>query len=161
MFLLWFNFLSPDPRLSQDKTSIYKYEGETLNTVQGSTSESTGLKLKALVVIHPLGACRYRMQVNSISNCLLEEPLSHGYIKLTAYFRESCFGLGIKCHISLVFQPIDFLIFWYRKTTELHSHIRATCEIILFLSYEHPIFIKCCMLEFVRICLFRFLFNYF
>ena len=52
-----------DPRIHDDATSIYQYEGETLNTVQGSTSESTGLKLKATVYIHPLGACKYRMQV--------------------------------------------------------------------------------------------------
>jgi len=54
-----------DPRLRQDATTIFKYEAETLNTVQGSTSDSTGLKLKARIYIHPHGACKYSMQINN------------------------------------------------------------------------------------------------
>ena len=64
MFLNHFlYFLLSDPRIREDRTSIFSYEGETLNTVQGSTSDSTGLKLRAKIYIIPLGACKYRMQV--------------------------------------------------------------------------------------------------
>eukprot|EP00794_Sanderia_malayensis_P007911 gene7911-8766_t len=68
-FNSWASYLEgndcSDSRLKKDVTSIFTYEGETLSTVQGSTTDQTGLKLRAKILIHPQGACKYRMQVNN------------------------------------------------------------------------------------------------
>ena len=55
--------LSDPRRLAEHATSLFDYEGETLSTIQGSTPDSTGIRMRARVYIHPQGACRFSMQV--------------------------------------------------------------------------------------------------
>eukprot|EP00794_Sanderia_malayensis_P008123 gene8123-8993_t len=52
-------------RLNDHATTMYDYEGETVNTIQGSTTHSTGMRMRGKIYFHPQGACTFSMQINN------------------------------------------------------------------------------------------------
>ena len=50
-------------RFSQGQAFVYDYEGETINRIEGASTQSTGLKLRTQITITPMAGCQFYMQV--------------------------------------------------------------------------------------------------
>ena len=51
-------------RFQGAQAHVYEYEGETLNTVEGATTRTTGLRLAANIYISAMSECKFMMQVS-------------------------------------------------------------------------------------------------
>ena len=83
-------------RLREHATTMFEYEGETLSTIQGSTPDSTGMKIRAKIYIHPQRACRYSMQVTIVyffMLLLLIQNIDLNFFNLAFSF-ALVFGMG-------------------------------------------------------------------
>nr|XP_012555900.2 uncharacterized protein LOC100199505 [Hydra vulgaris] len=61
-------------RLRQGLDYTYDYEGETLNKIDGVSTQATGLKLKAQITITPLDECKFYMKISKTE--LLQKSMS-------------------------------------------------------------------------------------
>ena len=99
-------------RFQGDQSHVYEYAGETLNTVEGATTRTTGLSLTARIVISPMSECRFRMLVSIeeifyhflvMSLCLPFQPNLGFHIETShlIYTANQMTGFYIECNTKL------------------------------------------------------------
>ncbi|XP_065673744.1 uncharacterized protein LOC100199505 isoform X2 [Hydra vulgaris] len=69
-------------RLRQGLDYTYDYEGETMNKIDGASTQATGLKLRAQITITPIDECKFYMKISKTE--LLQKSMSQdSFVKST------------------------------------------------------------------------------